>query len=554
MKVNAGYISTGAYSSDVSFGKKFGDGPDVLISARIFQGKDQDLHEDYEEYAGVNAYQGRLKELGNDYPIRNRNLFFKLRYKKFSLGFDWQHELESNAAVSSPESYAYTDDFVWGQDLRHCYIEHESYSDSSLNIKTTLTAGDYEVNPETNYYIVSKDAQGNMTDGTPACKYAYSSYIKGDIQADWTLTEKLSAVAGISYEHVVSFPKTRNLDSVFDTGGAREVDMSDFVDPNGYSFGILGFREPFFGERNFDNFGLFVQSEYKFSDAFKLDAGLRYDRNSIYKETFNPRLGLIADPMKNLTVKLLYGTAYIQPANYFRYENFANPFMMHIPNEDIRPEELKTYSADISYAFGKGFAVHAAAFLSKMTNIIRPVPAPAQENNYPYYNPYREDQGYVQYNGNQGEIESKGGEITLRHQRDRFSAALSYSYLTGEDEGFDIPGISEHKVVLNSSYTGEKWTAGVTIRYYSDVSTDRNNYRYGNAEKGGDESYSFDGACIAYLNVSYKFDRKLSANLSIDNIFNTEHYAAVPFDGSPVVVPRAPQPLRQTYIGLSYSF
>ncbi len=554
VKVNAGYVSTGAYTSDVSFGKKFGDDWDVLLSAGIFQGKDEDLHEDYEEYAGVNAYQGRLKELGNDYPVRNRNLFFKLRYKKFRLGFDWQHEFESNAAVSLPESYAYTDDFVWGQDLRHCYIEHDSYSSANLNIKTTLTAGDYEVNPSTSFYIVAKDEQGNMTDTVPAYKYAYSSYIKGDIQADWTFSEKFSAVAGISYEKAVSFPKTRNLDSVFDTGGPREVDMSIFVDPNGYSFGISGFRESFFGERNFNNFGLFVQTEYKLSDIFKLDGGLRYDYNTLYKETFNPRFGLIADPMKNLTVKLLYGTAYIQPANYFRYENFANPFMMHIPNEDIKPEELETYSVDISYMFGKNFLVHATGFLNKMTNIIRPVPAPAQKNDYPYYNPYREDQGYVQHNGNQGEIESKGGEITLRYQKDRFLSDLSYSYLTGDDDGFDIPGVSEHKIVLNSSYTGEKWTAGLTLRYYADVSTDRNNYKYGNAEKGGDESYSFDGACIAYLNMAYKFNKNLSARLSIDNILNTEHYGAVLFDGSPVVVPRAPQPLRQTYIGVGYSF
>ncbi|OQX28402.1 MAG: hypothetical protein BWK80_00220 [Desulfobacteraceae bacterium IS3] len=160
----------------------------------------------------------------------------------------------------------------------------------------------------------------------------------------------------------------------------------------------------------------------------------------------------------------------------------------------------------------------------------------------------------VEYNGNQGEIESKGGELTLRHKTERFLNSLSYSYLTGDDGGFDIPQVSEHKVTLNSSYTGEKWAFGVTLRYYSDVSTDKNNYKYGLSEKGGDESYHFDGAFVAYLNTIYKFNKSLSANLSIDNLFDTKHYGGVPFDGSPVVASRTPQPLRTFYLGLRYSF
>ncbi len=554
VEVNAGYLSTGAYSTDFSFGQKISDDIDVILSARIFRGEDEKLHEDYEEYSGVNNYQGNLDSYDNDYPIKNWNLFFKLRYYRFKLGFDWQHELESNAAVSLPSTYAYVGDSLWGQDLRHFYIEHESYSNKNLNIKTTFSAGDYEVNTASNYFLVQKDENGNLTNGTPAYKYAYSSYLKGNIQADWDINEKISTVWGLSYEKVTSFPKTRNLSEPFDTSGNRQVDMSDFTDSNGYTFGILGLSEPLFGDRDFNNIGLFIQTEYKVSDMFKIDGGIRYDYNSVYKETLNPRLGLIIDPLENLTVKLLYGTAYIQPSNFYKYENFANPFIMHVPNEYLEPEKLENYSLDISYILGKTFSLHGALFFNKMDDIIRPVQAPAQENDYPYYNPYRDDQGYVQYNGNQGEIESRGGEITLKYKIERFMTDLSYSYVTGEDNGFDIPQISEHKITLNSSYTGEKWSGGLTLKYYADVSTDRNNYKYGSAEKGGDESYSFDGALIAYLNLIYRWNKHLSSNLSIDNLFDTKHYGGVPFDGSPVVVPQTPQPLRKIYVGLKYSF
>lgn len=131
---------------------------------------------------------------------------------------------------------------------------------------------------------------------------------------------------------------------------------------------------------------------------------------------------------------------------------------------------------------------------------------------------------------------------------------MSHSYVTAEDNGFEVAGISHHKITLNSSYTAEKRTAALTLRYYSEVSTDKNNYQYGSPEKGGDGAYAFDGALIAYLNFIYRFDKKLSANLSVDNVFDTKHYAGVPFDGSPVVVPRMPQPMQQIFFGVKYSF
>jgi outer membrane receptor for ferrienterochelin and colicin len=343
-----------------------------------------------------------------------------------------------------------------------------------------------------------------MTDSASFYKYAYSSYINGKIQADWTINDRLSTVWGISYESVKSFPKTLNLSSPFNTGSDLKVDMTGFIDSNGYTFGILGFKESVFGERNYNNLGMFSLAEFKFSDKFKLDAGIRYDHNSDYGESINPRFGFIMNPTDRLTIKLLYGTAYIQPSNFYKYENFASPTVLHIPNQNLEPEKLQNYSADITYGLGDNSAIHASLFLNKMEDIIRPVAAPAQKDNYPYYNPIRKTgtgAGYVEYNGNQGNVESRGGEISFNHKIDKFSTSLSYSYVTGEDNDFDISQISEHKITLNSSYTGEKFVSGLTLRYYSSVSTDRNNYKYGSALKGGDETYSFDGALIVYLVV-----------------------------------------------------
>ncbi len=543
-----------AWTADLTFGKAFGDDVDALLSARIYRGEDQKLHEDYPEYDAVNHYAGELGELDNSYPVKNWNMLMKLRYKRFTLGFDWQRELETNAGVSLPDRYGYVKDAVWGQDLRHAYLTHRAFEGEKLRVTATVSAGDYQLNTATNFYIVQKDANGNMIDGAPAYKYAESSWLKGEIQAAWDAFDRFSIVSGVSYEYVESFPKTRNLANPFNADGDLEVDYSDFTDPNGYTFGIIGFREPVFRERDYYNVGLYAQAEYVFSDYLKIDAGLRYDYNSEYSETINPRAGLIITPLTGLTIKLLYGTAYIQPTNYYRYENFANPYIMHIPNEDLAPEELTNYSLDITYALARNFLVRGSLYYNKMENIIRPVEAPAQADGYPYYNPYRDTPGFVEYNGNKGEIISKGGEVSVSHSIGGLTSALSYAYVTGEDEGFDISQISEHKLILNTRYSAERWTAGLTLRYYGEVNVDRDNYKYGDAEAGGDESYGFDGDLVAFLNLIYHVTDRLDAQATVDNLFNSRHYAGSPFDGSPVVAPRAPQPLREVYLGLRYAF
>jgi len=53
-----------------------------------------------------------------------------------------------------------------------------------------------------------------------------------------------------------------------------------------------------------------------------------------------------------------------------------------------------------------------------------------------------------------------------------------------------------------------------------------------------------------YFNANYKFSDIIEANLSIDNLFDTEHYTAAPYGESIWIQHRAPQPLRKVYFGI----
>lgn len=70
-------------------------------------------------------------------------------------------------------------------------------------------------------------------------------------------------------------------------------------------------------------FGLTLTDEIELNDAFRLSAGLRFDRANASKDHVSPRLGLVYKARPEATLKVLYGSAYRAPNAYERY--FSNP-------------------------------------------------------------------------------------------------------------------------------------------------------------------------------------------------------------------------------------
>lgn len=559
---SVGYVSTNAVVSHLTFGKSLGDKIDVLLTGRIYKGEDFKWHEHYTseiDYKAVNEYTGDLAKLDNVYPIENWNMIGKIRYKKFTLGFDWQHQLESNAPTTIPSNYAYVRNHVWGQDIRHLYLNYSAYKSEKLDIDANITLGDYTINPATNFYIpVDSDSNGSLDSGEPGYKYGYSGYVQGSVKADWHVSDKFNLIAGISFENVISFPKTQNLTHPYRLDAGLQDDVSDFVDPNGYTFGMLGLRESIFGERNFTNFGSFVQTEYKPTEKITFTLGGRFDYNSIYKETFNPRLGIVYRTTERLTLKAMAGTAYIAPSNYYRWENWGNPYALHIPNLDIQPEKLQSVEVSGIFYATKQLSIRTSIFRNNMKDIIRPVQAPEQEGGYPYYNPMRaligEDvnTGWVEINDNLGKIYSQGVEFDINYILGNTLLSVGYSYTDGEDNETraKLPKVSQHKLNANVSYNSKKLFGSITTRYYSDIWTDPANSYYGvnQTNKG-----NIPGAFVVYLNAGYRITDKATLNASIDNVLNTMHWGSAPYAESIWIQPRAPQSLLKAFAGITFN-
>lgn len=556
MTASVGYASTNAMVGNLVFGKALNETTDVLISGRIYTGQDFKYHRHYKDpidYADVERYEGRLGTLAKEYPIKNWNLLCKVKHGKLTMGFDWQHELESNAPSSIPTNYAYVKNNVWGQDIRHLYFTYEIYKTNRFNVSANLSMGDYAINPISNFFIpVDNDGNGLPDDASAGYKYGYSGYVEGSFKALWVLSEKLNVVGGISYSNVLSFPKTKNLDEPYHLDEGYTDNLSFFVDPSGYTFGMLGFRDSVFTEKHYYNLATYAQAEYKPSDKWIITFGGRYDYNSMYKSAVNPRLGIVFKASSRLTLKALYGTAFIAPSNYYRYENWANPYAMHIPNVDIKPERIETFEVSGIYYPSQNLSFRMSVYRNNMKEIIRPVEAPEQAGNYPYYNPVRAsigenpESGFVEVNANLGKIYSYGVELDVKYQLNRFILSVGYGGVNGTDEAMNsnLPKVSQHKLNAGIRYNAKKLYGSVTARYYGDVWTaPGNSYYQGTSE--------IPGALVVYTNFGYRFSNRFSANLSVDNLFNRKHWGAAPYGESIWIQPRAPQAMQKLFFGVT---
>jgi len=108
------------------------------------------------------------------------------------------------------------------------------------------------------------------------------------------------------------------------------------------SYTYLGADIPLdYFERSWDNFALFVQDYYTYSESLKFSLALRYDNNSIEGDILNPRAAIIYQPNSKITHKLIYAEAYLAPSANDRYKHFGMPLEIN----DI-PGDSNTYKTN----------------------------------------------------------------------------------------------------------------------------------------------------------------------------------------------------------------
>jgi iron complex outermembrane receptor protein len=164
---------------------------------------------------------------------------------------------------------------------------------------------------------------------------------------------------------------------------------------------------------------LFVQDEFRPWDHLAIYAGLRYDHYSTFGGALNPRAALVYSPLKETTLKLLYGRAFRAPNDFELY--YGDGGNTSKPNPDLDPETIDHFEAVIEQYFWKYFRGTLSAYYYHINDLITEVLDPEDElTNFT----------------NLAEVEAKGLEFELEffHQQYDLRARAGVSIQDTDDK------------------------------------------------------------------------------------------------------------------------
>jgi outer membrane receptor for ferrienterochelin and colicins len=146
--------------------------------------------------------------------------------------------------------------------------------------------------------------------------------------------------------------------------GGMEV-RDNFQQDQG-NFDIQPFHQYFSDSRSSNIFSLFVQDEIHIRKNLVLNVGLRFDHYDTFGGTTNPRAALIYTPWARTTFKFLYGQSFRAP-NFFELY-YAAPG--NEANPSLRPETVKTMELVWEQYFANHFRMTASAFYYPIHSLI----------------------------------------------------------------------------------------------------------------------------------------------------------------------------------------
>ena len=113
--------------------------------------------------------------------------------------------------------------------------------------------------------------------------------------------------------------------------------------------------------RRGERFGVFVQDEMLLRPDLRLNAGVRYDRAERGPGIFNPRVALIHAPAPRTSLKLIHGRAYRAPNAYELYYAAPGPGGQK-GNTELKPERVRTSELALEHFTTAGWRVAGSVF------------------------------------------------------------------------------------------------------------------------------------------------------------------------------------------------
>lgn len=401
------------WKSRISYGNRFDNGLDLLVSATRGDSEGQELY--FKEFDDPATADGLVRNDDSDF----HNLFLRASFGDF--GLIAAHTAAEKGIPTAPWGTVFGDRRTRVYDdttLLGLTYEREISETLALRARTAYGHYDYDgryvydySEDETPYLVVNKDLyRGRWWDS--------------ELQVTARPFEKHILTAGGEFRYNIQQDQV-NWD--------EEVYLDD--------------------SRHSKNWGLYIQDEFRVRDNVTLVAGVRYDRYDTFGGSTNPRLAMIYDVSEQTTLKLLYGRAFRAPNAYELYYHDGGSTTKAAL--DLDPETIDTYEVVLERAFGSHLSAAVSGFYYVMDDLI---------------GQYTDPNDDLLVFTNLEEVKTRGMELTLNGRWENgLRARTSYAYVDAENSVTDrtLANSPRHLVKLNLIAPVLKDTlfAGLEVQY-----------------------------------------------------------------------------------------
>lgn len=461
-------------------------------------------------------------------PTNAYNVRTRLNHKNFEAGYSFFYESHSSSYAASPSHYYITEDAVFNTQVQNVYLAHNFESkNEKTTLRTTISAQEFQILPNSLYI-------NHYSGYERAYKYEQNRTLKWEEQFNYKATEKLIVVAGAMYEYVRAIPKTSDLPWEFDK--SKSPNEQKLYYPGTNITDSLGNDLTIYQDIytvNYFNVGAYLQGQYSLFKNFNITVGTRFDYNSRFNSTINPRIGIVYKPLPKLTLKLLYGQAYRAPSPHFAYQHFGSFYPKYVngkigglasgfwrlPNPDLQPETRLSYDFQAIYQLNQSFAVSVNGYYSEINNLII-------TKGYTGLTFKGVPIDYVIKPINAGTALTVGGTVRLDYvgtMGDNLQTNLfvAYSYSDGNIAEEPLILSAKNTVKTGLAMNWSKLGAYISVRYQDGTHV----FTSTNTQNVVVEPYTKVNANISY-EIFSNYQYKAGMFLNVDNLTNARYYNA----------------------------
>ena len=530
------------YLGNFAMGRKINEKLSYTLSAQYMYDQMPQLSKFYpEEYATMesnlasgtfNTVFGPISTQVNPIysidPLQGYAIHGNVRYGDFSFTLFRNKSVNSSTLAVNPDNTVHNKGNFFGHSITMGNITYTKDL-GKVQLNSFLIGSQYNLDPESSFRNVYTAQQ-------TAYLFSKGQMLKGEQIATYTLNQNINFTAGATFEYFFSNPRGHDLQSPMYNRTQRPIIVGSIqpLNPNGIRADIP--------ELYFTNIGGFLQSQITFIDRIYLTLGGRYDYNSRYGSTINPRVGLVYELNKNLSAKLLYGSAFLAPSplaafdqfgTFFSTDNGASyqSFFFRLPNPDLKPQTIQTFESSVTYNIKK-LRINFNAFYS-LSNGLFDYGADAENGNR--YNGQYEGWpvAFIEVAINRGEQINYGGAIQIDFRenigtKSRLNSYLSFSYVNGrvnninaagEDTRTELPAISPFLLKGGLEIDAGKFSFSLRGIYINQQ------FSYARSQDNDTKRQRLKGYTLLNLQSSYNLSNYFTMFVQVRNLLDQRYYS-----------------------------